>query len=340
MMIARRPSTLLFMRLLAAVAAAAPLAHGIAQETPLKEPDISIGVDISEVRTGHLQANARAEIEPLAAPVQITIQNRTATPLQTAVEITGTHRDHARVDLVKTEDTDHGQILHLNVYGLKPTFENTEVLLTLTLRDGETVKATRSLPVRVSAPTLLKLDGEVLHDGPAVPGLVNRALNMRTTPKAAVPYPEARLATMCLHDVSLTVLDQFGDPLPPVFAGAPVWAALGKSDYESTNRTLRADGSFIDSIGFWQFVSGVDDMSVEPGRTHVQQFMNLRPPPCSEQQYTTYEPLLIQYQIGGYPVGTYRRQVTLKNSGDDHKPDMHIIFKPVEDPPAARPSPK
>lgn len=311
-----------------------------AQEAPLKEPDIAIGLDVSEIRTGHLEVNKRGEREALAVPVLVTIQNRTGVSLKTAAEVTGRDSDHASVELDKTEETPGGQVLHLRVLGLRPTFEESEVFLTVTLRQEETVKATRSVPIRVSVPTLLKLEGEVLYEGTAKPGLVNRALNMRSAPKAAVSHPEARLASMCLHDVSLTVLDQFGDRLPPVYAGAPVWAALGESDYENTNRVVREDGSFIDSIGFWQFVGGVDNMTVDPGRAEVQKFLSTPPPPCTEPQYTTYEPLLVQYQGGGYPVGSYRRQVTLKDSGDDHKPIMRIVFNPVEEPARRKAAPK
>jgi hypothetical protein len=307
-------------------------AVAFAQEVALQEPDLAIGFDTTEVRTGHLEANSKGQWQPLAAPVLVTIQNRTTKTIKTSAEITGQHRDHASVELDKTEETANGQVLHLRVLGLKPTFDDSEVFLTISLREGETVRATRSLPVRVSAPTLIKLDGDVLFEGSAQPGLVNRALNMRTTPKAAVSHPEARLASMCLHDVNLTVLDQYGDPLPPIFAGAPVWAAMGESDYESTNRTLRADGTFVDSIGFWQFVGKVPNMTVDPGRAEVQKFLSTPPPPCSDKQYTTYEPILIQYQVGGYPIGSYQRQVTLKDSGDDHKPDMRIEFHPVADP--------
>lgn len=307
-----------------------------AQEAALKEPDLAIGFDVTEVRTGHLEVNARGKVEPLAAPVIVTIQNRSGATLKTAAEITGKDKNLATVELVKTENTPNGQELHLRVLGQAPTFDDSEVRLTVSLMEGEAVKATRSVPVRVSVPTLLKLEGEVLYEGAANPGLVNRALNMRTAPKAAVSHPEARLASMCLHDVPLVVLDQYGQPLPPVFAGSPVMAALGQSDYESTNRSIREDASFIDSIGFWQFVGGVDDMTIEPGRTQVQRFVSAQPPPCTDQQYTTYEPLLVQYQVGGYPIGAYQRQVTLKDSGDDHKPIMRIVFNPVEEPAPAQ----
>ena len=322
------------------VAGAALSAVGRGQEPPLKQPDLAIGVDVTQIRTGHLEANARGQIEPLAVPVVVTVQNRTGETLTTAAEITGRDKDRASAELVKTEDTPNGQELHLKVFGLRPTFDDSEVFLTVSLRHGDTVKASRSLPIRVSVPALLKLEGEVLYDGPAKPGLVHRALNMRTTPKAAVSHPEARLAAMCLHDVSLVVLDQYGDPLPPVYAGAPVMAALGQSDYEATNRFLREDASFIDSIGFWQFVGGVDDMTVDPGRAQVQKFLSAPPPPCTDQQYATYEPILVQYQVGGYPLGAYQRQVTLKDSGDDHKPNMRIVFNPVQEPSAPEPSPK
>ena len=305
----------------------------------MKEPDLAIGFDVTEVRTGHLEANSRGRVEPLAAPVIVTIQNRSGATLKTTAEITGKDKDRATAELVKTEDTPNGQEMHLRVLGQRPTFDDSEVKLTVSLVEGDTVKAARSVPVRVSVPALLKLEGEVLYDGEAKPGLVNRALNMRTTPKAAVPHPEARLAAMCLHDMSLVVLDQYGEPLPAIFAGAPVLAALGQSDYEATNRSLRADGSFIDSIGFWQFVGGVDDMTIEPGRTQVQKFISAQPPPCTDQQYTAYEPLLVQYQVGGYPIGAYQRQVTLKDSGDDHKPAMRIVFNPVEEVHAGQDSP-
>lgn len=331
MITSRFHQLMVFICAVCATAGTAPLRSE--EKTSPEEPAIAITANVTEVRTGRLDANERAEPQPLAAPVSITIENRTGKALQTSAEITGKHRDYAAAELEKTEDGEKGQTLHLKVYGLQPTFPESEVFLTVTLKDGETVVATRSLPVRVSAPTLLRLKDEVLYEGPAKPGLVNRALNMRTTPKAAVSFPEARLATMCLHDVELTVLDQYGDPLPALFAGAPVAAALGQSDYEATNRTIRADATFIDSIGFWQFVGGVDDITVEPGRTQVQQFLSLPPPPCTEKQYTTYEPLLVQYQVGGYPIGSYRRQVTLKDSGDHHKPIMRIVFNPVEDPP-------
>lgn len=310
------------------------------QDAPLKEPDLAIGVDVTEIRTGHLEVNARGQRQPLAAPVLVTILNRSGDTLKTAAEITGKHSDRASVELVKTEDTADGQVLHLQVLGQQPTFEDSEIFLTITMRQGETVRATRSLPVRVSVPALLKLKGEVLYEGPAQPGLVNRALNMRTTPKASVSHPEARLASMCLHDVNLTVLDQYGDPLPPVYTGAPVWAALGQGDYEATNRTIRDDASFIDSIGLWQFVGSVPDMTIDPGRAQVHKFLSSPPPPCTEKQYTAYEPLLVQYQVGGYPIGSYQRQVTLKKSGDDHKPIMRIVFNPVADPPAPEAAPR
>jgi len=335
----RRSASFAFSLLLVLTAMpASPRAHG--EDRPLREPDLAIGLDVTEVRTGHLEVNARAEPQPLAAPVLVTIQNQSSQPVKTAAEITGRDRASASVTLVKTEETASGQVLHLNVLGHRPTFDTSEVNLTITLLEGETVRATKSLPVRVSAPTLLKLQGDILFEGPASPGLVNRALNMRTAPKAAVSHPEARLAFMCLHDTTLTVLDQYGDPLPAIFAGTQVWAALGQSDYETTNRTLRDDGTFIDSIGFWQFVGGVDDMTVDPGRAEVQKFLSLPPPPCTAQQYTTYEPLLVQYQIGGYPIGAYRRQVTLKDSGDNHRPIMKIVFNPVSDPAELNPPPR
>lgn len=335
---ARRRLTARTSRLLLAATLAAPLARG--QEVPLKEPDLAIGFDVTRIRTGHLEANARGQVEPLAAPVIVTVQNRSGLTLTTAAEITGKDHERASAELVKTEDTPNGQEMHLKVFGQRPTFDDSEVFLTVTLRHGETVKASRSVPVRVSVPALLKLEGDVLYDGPARPGLVHRALNMRSTPKAAVSHPEARLAVMCLHDVPLTVLDQYGDPLPPAFAGAPVMAALGQGDYEATNRFLREDGSFIDSIGFWQFVGGVDDMTVDPGRAEVQKFLSTPPPPCTDPQYTTYEPILVEYQVGGYPLGAYQRQVTLRDSGDDHKPEMRIVFNPVEEAPAPGPAPK
>jgi|GEM_PF-2560523 len=323
---------------LLALGAAGPAARG--EDDPLREPDLAIGLDVSEVRTGHLEVNARGEREPLGVPVTVTIQNRSAETLKTSAEITGRDQDHAAVELVKTEDAATALILHLRVLGLRPTFDTSELFLTVTLRQGDTVKASKSLPVRVSVPTLLKLQGETLYEGPANPGLVNRALNMRTAPKAAVSHPEARLASMCLHDVSLTVLDQYGQVLPPIFDGVAVWAALGKSDYENTNRAMRKDGSFLDSIGFWQFVGGVSDLTVDPGRAEVQQFLSAPPPPCTDKQYTTYEPLLVQYQVGGYPIGAYRRQVTLKDSGDDHQPIMRIVFNPVQDPADTASAPK
>jgi len=323
--------------LLAAAAASIGLR---AEDKPLSQPDLAIGLDVSEVRTGHVHTNRRGLEEPLVVPVIVTIQNRTGTAIQTSAEITGKDHDHAAAELVKTEQTANGQELHLTVRGLRPTFEESEIFLTITLRQGDEVKATKSIPIRVSVPMLLKLQGETLFEGPANPGLVNRALNMRSAPKASVSHPEARFAAMCLHDVRFTVLDQYGDPLPPIFKGAPVWAALGKSDYEATNRILREDATFLDSIGFWQFVGGVSDMTVDPGRAELHKFLSSPPPPCTDQQYTTYEPLLVQYQIGGYPIGTYRRQVTLKDSGDDHRPIMKIDFIPVLDPPLETPAPQ
>ena len=310
------------------------------EEPPLREPDLAIGLDVTEVRTGHLEVNARAERQSLAAPVAVTIQNRSNKTITTSAEITGRDRASATAELVKTEDSPNGQILHLQVLGHSPTFDDSEVLLTITLKEGDTVRATKSLPVKVCVPTLLKLHGDVLYEGPAQPGLVNRALNMRTVPKAAVSHPEARLASMCLHDITLTVLDQYGDPLPAIYDKAPVWAALGKSDYETTNRTLRENSTFLDSVGFWQFVGGVSNMTIDPDRAEVQKFLSSPPPPCTDKQYATYEPLIVQYQVGGYPVGSYQRQVTLKDSGDDHQPIMKIIFNPVSEPTETGPLPR
>lgn len=303
-----------------------------ADEAKTNNPDIVIGTDISLVRTGHLAMNRRGEEQPLAVPVIITVLNRSGQPASTSASITGKDAAHAKVELEKAEDTAQGQMLHLRVLGLKPTFEETETLLTIETKQGEVVKAKTSIPVRVSVPTMLKLGNGTLFEGDPQPGLVNRALNMRTIPKAAVSYPEAKLANLCLHDLAMTVLDQYGDPLGPLYDGALVWAALGESDYETTNRTLKKDGTFLDTIGLWQFVGEVKDMSVDPGRAEVQKFASSPPPPCAKQQYATYEPMLIQYQVGGYPIGAYMRTITLIDSGNDHKPRMKIEFAPGLDP--------
>jgi hypothetical protein len=303
-----------------------------AQESPAASADISIGVDTPEIKTGLLGQNNRGEREPLAVPVVIAIQNRSGRPASTTAEMSGPHAHFATVKLEKTEETADGQNLHLKVLGEKPSFEETETKLIIEVSQDGKVKARKSLPVRVVVPMMTKTTPTPLYEGPASPGLVNRALNMRTIPKASVPFPEAKLAAMCLHDLTMTVLDQFGKPLPPIYERAPVWAALGKSDYETTNRRLRADSTFIDTLGLWQFVGEVPNITIDPGRAQVQEFVSRPAPPCTRQQYAAYEPLTVQWQIGGFPIGTYERQITLMDSGDDHKPHIRITLKPIDDP--------
>jgi hypothetical protein len=325
--------------LLAALGAAvAPTLPARAQESPAAAADIAIGVDAPAITTGYLEQDQRGERRPLSVPVVVAIQNRSGRPASTSVEMTGTHADFATVKLEKSEETSEGQNLHLKVSGERPSFEETETALAIEVRQDGKVKARKSLPVRVVVPMMLKTTAGPLYEGPAIPGLVNRALNMRTIPKAAVSHPEAKLASMCLHDMTLTVLDQFGKPLPAIYEGASVWAAEGKGDYETTNRRMRADGTFIDTLGLWQFVGEVPDITVDPGRGRVQEFVSKPAPPCTRQQYTAYAPLTLQWQIGGFPVGTYERQLTLIDSGDDHKPHLKVTLKPVDDPPP--PSPK
>jgi hypothetical protein len=319
---------------MAVVVPAGQLARG--QEPAATSADISIGVEAPEIKTGYLEQNNRGERESLGVPVVIAIQNRSGRPASTSAEMTGSHADHATIKLEKTEDTADGQSLHFKVFGEKPSFDETETKLRIEVSQDGKVKAHKSLPVRVVVPMLLKTTGKPLYEGPAIPGLVNRALNMRTIPKASVSYPEAKLASMCLHDLTMTVLDQFGKPLPAIYEGASVWAALGKADYETTNRRLRADSTFIDTLGLWQFVGEVPNIAIDPGRAQVQEFVSRAAPPCTRQQYAAYEPLTVQWQVGGFPLGTYQRQITLIDSGDDHKPRIKITLTPIDDPPPPR----
>ncbi|MGI8603540.1 MAG: hypothetical protein ACR2OZ_11155 [Verrucomicrobiales bacterium] len=288
--------------------------------------DISIGFESALIKTGFLEQNRRGAFESLAAPVRITVQNRSGSPCTTSAEITGKNADLAEVELDKTENTPVGQELLLKVLGLKPSTSGTETFLTIETKQDGAVKAKKSLPVRVVIPASVKTGNPVIYDGPAVPGLVNRALNMRTHPKAAVAPPEAKLASMCVHDLTMTALDQFGEPLPEIYERAAVFAALGESDYETTNRRLTKNSTWIDIAGLWQFVGGVSHIDKEPDRTTVAQFTSAPSPPCTEAQYRAYDPLTLQWQIGGHVAGTYERQVTLLDSGNPHKPNMRITL--------------
>ncbi len=214
----------------------------------------------------------------------------------------------------------------------KQAVDRPERDLTIEVKQDGKVKAKKSVPVRVVIPAAIKLAQPVLFEGPAKPGLVNRALNMRTYPKASVQAPEAKLAGMCVHDVTMTALDQFGEPLPAIYEGAPVLAALGESHYESTNRFLTRNSTWIDIAGLWQFVGEVKNMDAEPERSEVARFVASPAAPCHKSQYKAYEPLTLQWQVGGHPVGTYKRQITLIDSGDDHKPSMRITLERVADP--------
>jgi hypothetical protein len=182
--------------------------------------------------------------------------------------------------------------------------------------------------VRVVVPAAVKSGDPVIYEGLAKPGLVNRALNMQTYPKAAVVPPEAKLANMCLHDLKMRAFDQFGEPLPEIYEGAPVFAALGEGDYETTNRRLTKESAWIDTAGLWQFVGEIANIETEPGKTEVAKFIATPAAPMSESQYRAYDPLTLQWQIGGFPVGTYTRQITLLDSGDDHKPNIRITLVP------------
>ena len=192
------------------------------------------------------------------------------------------------------------------------------------MRQDGAVRARKEIPIRVCIPTRVK--APVLFDGVADPGLGNRALNNRTTPKAAIRHPEAKLATLCLHDWPLTVLDQFGETVPEIYAGAPVMGAFGRGDFESVNRKLRSDGTWLDSPGVWQFVSEVKNMEIDPDRTFVARFMAAPPVRCDKAQYQPYPPLFLEWSVGGHNIGLYKRQITLIDSGDDYKPRMRVTL--------------
>ncbi len=301
--------------------------------TPEKAAPITLSADVELIKTGHLELDLRGGRSPLGAPVVVTVHNHSGKPADTAVALTGKDAERAEVVLEKTDNEEDRQVLHLSVWGQRPTFEDSEVFLSLTTsQDGE-VKAEKKIPVRVVVPMVIKLEKDrPFYEGAPSPGLVNRAVNNRTIPKIAMFYPEARLASLLLHDMELTVLDQFQEPLPPIYEGAPIFSALGESNYENTLRRLRADGTFLDTMGLWQFVGEVKDITVEPGRSQVQAFVSQPAPPCTKKQYATYEALTVQWQVGGYVVGTYRRQLTVIDTGNDHKPDIKITLELQPDP--------
>jgi hypothetical protein len=292
------------------------------------EQNISIGYEATVIKTGYLEQNRRGQAEPLASPVTITVQNRSGRPATTSVAMTGKDAELATVELAKTVETADGQDLHLRVLGQRFSTAESETFLTIEVKQDGEVKAAKSLLVRVVVPATVKTGDPVIYEGPTIPGLVNRALNMRTYPKAAVAPPEAKLANMCLHDLKMQAFDQFGEPLPEIYQGAPVFAALGEEDYETTNRSLTKSGTWIDTAGLWQFVGEIANIETEPGKTEVAKFIASPAAPMSEAQYRAYEPLTLQWQIGGFPVGTYLRQITLLDSGDDHKPNIRITLVP------------
>lgn len=305
-------------------------------ETTEKKAEISLSADTELIKTGHLELDETGGRTALEAPVVVTVENPTGKPVETKVELGGKDAERAKVLLNKTEEEEGGRLrLHISVFGLKPTFEDTELFLHVqALQEGQ-LRAEKKIPVRVVVPMVVLLPKEEdrpFYEGQPNPGLVNRAVNNRTIPKISVFYPEAKLASMLLHDLELKVLDQFQEPLPPIYEGAPIFCALGESNFEYTNRRLRADSTFLDTMGLWQFVGEVSDITVEPGRTEVQAFVSRPAPPCSERQYGAYEPLIIQWQVGGYRIGTYKRQLTLINTGDHHHPKVKITLELLPDP--------
>ncbi len=301
------------------------------------ETGIVITVDPKLIKTGWLETNSKGQHQPLYAEVTVTVKNRSGQPCATSAEVVGTDAKLADASLVGTENAPDGQTLKLRIAGRQASGEKTKTFLRVEAKQDGAVKASTSVPIRVVVPATLALKSETVHDGPADPGLVHRVLNMTTIPKAAVRHPEAKLAAMCLHDLTLTVLDQFGEPLPALYEKAPVWAALGRSDYEPTHRALRKDSSFIDTLGLWQFVGEATNITVDPDRDRVQKFLAEPPPPCTPQQYAAYDPLVMQWSVGGHPIGTYQRQITLVDSGDPRKPNMKVTLVPTEPLPPEEP---
>lgn len=320
---------------LPAIGGVAFISTALADTKSSEASEISLAADVDLIKTGHLEIDATGGRKSLEAPVVITIKNPTGKSAETSVSLVGQHADRADVVLDRSEDKDGFQNLHLFVLGKKPTYEDSEVFLLVQVTQNGQVKAEKKIPVRVVVPMVVLLpeeEGQPFYEGTPSPGLVNRAVNNRTIPKISVFYPEAKLASMLLHDMELKVLDQFKEPLPPIYEGAPITSALGESNFEFTLRRLRADSTFLDTMGLWQFAGEVQDITVEPGRSEVQAFVSQPAPPCTEKQYVTYEPLVVQWQVGGYRVGTYKRQLTVLNSGDPHKPKIKITLDLLPDP--------
>jgi hypothetical protein len=291
------------------------------------------GVEIScppmIIRTGYLDIDRRGQFQGLEATFEVLIRNESSQPCQTSAQLAGGEPEKAELRLVANEASAEGQKLRFAVAGRKRTDPEIETFVTVESKQDGKVVAQRSIPLRVTIPWALKL-GDPVYAGPAKPGLRNRVLNMRTVPKVAVQYPEAQLAQTCFHDCEFTVLDQYDQPLAEIYANAPIYGALGEGRFENTNRVLSARATLIDSVGTCQYVGELMDLTIESGRFMSSRFETEPTPPLRTDQYHEYEPLLLQYQIGGHSIGTYQRTMTLKRSGSDSHPDISIVLKSAD----------
>jgi hypothetical protein len=302
-------------------------------DTTATEKKALASIECAEIaQTGFFNANRVGQFETMSRPFHVTIRNHTGREVETNAQLVGEHSSYARLSFAHSENLPDGaKKLTFDLTGHIASTDESVTTLKIEVKQNKQTLATKEVPVKVIVPFALKY-GEPLYEGPAQPGLTHRLLNMTTIPKASVSHPEAKLAVMLVHDVEFTVLDQFGEVLPSFYEGAPVFMALGQSDYENTHRYMRASGSFLDTAGFWQFVGEAKDVTVDPDRARVAKFLSERPAPCTKDQYATYDPLVLQWSIGGHDVGTYLRTMTLIASGDDHKPNLRIdlVYAPEE----------
>ena len=108
-------------------------------------------------------------------------------------------------------------------------------------------------PVTVSIPGAIAGPPNYQHDTTGTLVVQNRALNITTSPALDIDKDHLELDTIYCRFLTITVLDQLGDPLGDLYQGAEVEENLFGT-VVSINQYLTATGTYSDPVG--AFVRG------------------------------------------------------------------------------------
>jgi hypothetical protein len=239
----------------------------------------------------------------------------TVEPKEMVTEVEPDVQGKARVEIKdKTVDENAGTI-KFKVTGIKDQ-ENTTSEPDTWIRAmlGESVCA--EVPVIVVVPKAIQTPHPEVPDGEGseVTG-ENKGLNPCTSPAFIDPRinndSKVALVTIYGHDLQITIVDQFGDPLDELYEGAEVSEKTKASGgFFYINQQLDANGTYTDPVGF---IPPKRPLVVNANSTEHDQWENQDPPAPFGVDKDNQN---IQLRVGGHPIPNIRRKVTAKTNPD------------------------